>query len=96
MFTRGKHINKVSLASLIFSLQFYLEDISGMRLGPREDEMDRFGGNLAHYAIRRHEMFYDFTIRSIDGGSVPANKDRNRLYGVLLFQKVFLLDLYPD
>jgi hypothetical protein len=56
-------------------LQFYLEDMT--QVGTTEDDLDRFGRNLARYAHKPREMFYDFTIRSSDGGSIPANKERN-------------------
>ena len=56
--------------------QLFLEE-------PREEDAEcqnRFSSNFAHYYLHEKEMFYDFTIRTKDGGAVPANKAKTELY----------------
>ena len=47
------------------------------------ESLSRFSSNFAHYYLHKKEMFYDFTIRTRDGGAVPANKATTELYAVL-------------
>jgi hypothetical protein len=63
---------------MFFCLQFYL----GGPKGALEDDMATFSGNFILYTLDHHNknknknMFYDFTIRTKDNGTVPANKEK--------------------